>query len=99
MTGLQKYVPESVKQGFGQKDEVHRYLKNAEQGAATTVYAALSKEWEGKGGKYLEDCGEARQTESDSILALGYAPHAFDEQAEKRLWADSLKFVGLEDDS
>lgn len=96
MTGLQKHVPgmeEMTKQ-----EAVQKYMKNAEQGAATTVYAALSKDWEGRGGRYLEDCGESEQTTSQDPLSNGYAPHAYNEEGEKRLWADSLKFVGLKDE-
>ncbi|KAK6609703.1 oxidoreductase [Botrytis cinerea] len=39
------------------KDEIlATYWKTPKQGAATTVWAAVSKELEGKGGKYLYDC-------------------------------------------
>ena len=41
--------------------ELVKILKSPEQGAATTIYAAISKEWEGKGGKYLEDAEEAKR--------------------------------------
>lgn len=95
-TGLQKHVP-----GFAEmakQEAVRKYTKSPEQGAATTLYAALSKEWEGRGGKYLEDCREADLTTSTGALSKGYAPHAYDEEAEKKLWADSLNFVGLEHD-
>lgn len=96
LTGLQKHVP-----GFAEmtkQEAVRKYTKSPEQGAATTVYAALSEEWEGRGGKYLEDCGEAELTTSTGPVSLGHAPHAYDEKAGKQLWADSLKFVGLNDD-
>ena len=73
-------------------------MKSPEQGAATTVYAAVGKEWEGKGGKYLEDCGVAGLCESDDSLALGHAKHAYNPDGEKRLWQDSGKMVGVEDD-
>jgi hypothetical protein len=39
------------------KTKLRRYMKDAAQGAATSVYAAVSSaEWEGKGGRYLSDC-------------------------------------------
>ena len=98
MTGLQVHVPDEVKDGWIKDAEAGKYMKSPEQGAATTVYAALSKEWEGKGGRYLEDCGEAAQSEGNSALSLGHASHAYNEQGEKKLWADSLKFVRLDDD-
>jgi NAD(P)-dependent dehydrogenase (short-subunit alcohol dehydrogenase family) len=49
MTGLQQHVPEDVKAGWRQ----FVGMKSAEQGAATTVLAAVGAEWEGVGGKYL----------------------------------------------
>lgn len=72
-------------------------MKSAEQGAATTVLAAVGKEWEGKGGKYLEDCEEAKKGEDDgNIFSGGYTKWTYDEAEEERLWRDSLKMVGLE---
>lgn len=96
MTGLQKHVPGM--EAMTKQEAVQKFMKSPEQGAATTVYAALSKDWEGRGGKYMEDCGEAELTTSTDPLSNGYAPHAYDEKGEKKLWADSLKFVGLKDD-
>ncbi|KAL8715448.1 MAG: hypothetical protein Q9220_000782 [cf. Caloplaca sp. 1 TL-2023] len=99
-TGLQEHVPDSVKASWDYDPEVKNYMKSQEQGASTSVYAALSKEWEGKGGKYLEDCAESPQVGPfGSATAVGYAPHAYNEKAEKQLWADSCKMVGVEDDA
>lgn len=71
--------------------EVKAREKSAAQGAATTTYAALSRDLEGKGGVYLSDC--AVQGLEDE----GYGAH-YDAASEGRLWKDSLKMVGLEDD-
>ena len=73
--------------------------KSLEQGAATTVWAAVGAEWEGRGGAYLEDCQEGRPyDEKDTELgAPGYAAHAYDQAAASRLWDVSLKLVGLEE--
>jgi hypothetical protein len=35
---------------------IMRYRKSVPQGAATTVWAAVASELEGKGGLYLDDC-------------------------------------------
>ncbi|CAI7605662.1 unnamed protein product [Penicillium discolor] len=79
-TGLQRRVdPETLKQ----------YGKNSAQGAATTITAAFGKEWEGKGGIYLEDCQEA------GPVPEGVAPHAFDLEDEKKLWPLSLTMLNL----
>ncbi|KAL8951805.1 MAG: hypothetical protein Q9222_002254 [Ikaeria aurantiellina] len=99
-TGLQEHVPDSVKASWDYDLEVKNYMKSQEQGASTSVYAALSKEWEGKGGKYLEDCAESPPVGPfGSATAAGYAPHAYNEKAEKQLWADSCKMVGVQDDA
>lgn len=72
--------------------------KNARQGAATTVWAAISRECEGKGGKYLKDCSISRPRQ-DGKGSAGYAPHAYDEAAAKKLWDVSLKLVGMTDNT
>ena len=48
-TGLQTHVGDDIQKKWD-TPEVARRFKNTAQGAATTVYAALGKEWEGKGG-------------------------------------------------
>ena len=76
--------------------------KSAAQGAATTVYAAISKEWEGKGGRYLSNCmemGPFQGKEGFEVMDEGYAPWVYDEEKQDRLWADSFKMVGLEESS
>ena len=95
MTGLQVHVIDQISAGL---DEARNYMKSPEQGAATTVYAALSKEWEGRGGRYLEDCQEGERTDDPSPLAVGFHPRAYNEEGEKKLWRDSLRFVGIKDD-
>ena len=52
-TGLQVHMGEGM-QKMMKIPEVHAYMKNAEQGAATTIWAAIGKEMQGKGGLYLE---------------------------------------------
>ncbi|DBB06812.1 TPA: hypothetical protein ACH3X3_009474 [Trebouxia sp. C0006] len=72
--------------------------KNAQQGAATTVWAAISRECEGKGGKYLEDCGIGKPRQ-DGKGSAGYAPHVYDEATAKKLWDVSLQLVGMTDNT
>ena len=98
-TGLQEHVPDSVKASWDTVEEVKNYMKSPAQGAATSVYAALSKEWEGRGGRYMEDCAEAPPVAPmGGATATGYAPHAYDEDAAKQLWVDSCQMVGVTDD-
>jgi NAD(P)-dependent dehydrogenase (short-subunit alcohol dehydrogenase family) len=102
-TGLGKHVAEEDQKAQGwDSPEVRKLLRSAEQGAATTVYAAISKEWEGRGGRYLSNCIEQGPQEVDVAIGLGggdgYSAWAYDEDASRRLWTESLKMVGLEDD-
>lgn len=95
-TGLQVHVSATVRESWLADRLINEHLKSNAQGAATTVYAAISKDWEGKGGRYLENCAESGPVqEPRTLFSLGYAPHAFDEEKEKNLWLDSLKMVGL----
>ena len=92
-TGLQKYIPPEQMAQWKERPNVDNILKSHEQGAATTVMAAIGKEYEGKGRLYLEDCDTAEPTKENG--EDGYVPHAFDREKEARLWDDSLKMVGL----
>jgi NAD(P)-dependent dehydrogenase (short-subunit alcohol dehydrogenase family) len=76
---------------------VIKILKSPEQGAATTIVAAVGREWTNKGGRYLEDCEEAKRGKDDhDSLGVGYVSHTYDQQSAERLWSDSLRLVGLE---
>ncbi|KAK5119975.1 hypothetical protein LTR85_007051 [Meristemomyces frigidus] len=100
-TGLQVHVDAELMKGWD-SPEIRAYMKSPQQGASTQVYAALSKEWATKGGRYLSDCLEekpfAHPGQSMFIGDDGYAEWAYNEENEKRLWQDSLKMVGLEED-
>ena len=99
-SGLQVYSNETMGDVWEQP-EVKAREKSPEQGAATTVYAALSRDCEGKGGVYLANCavmGPFKGKSSLDITDDGYAPHAYDAVLEGRLWKDSLRMVCLEDD-
>ena len=95
MTGLQTHVPDLEKKRWTEDPNIVAFMKNVGQGAATTAYAALSKDWEGKGGRYLEDCADTKEVRGGGIEPGGHAAYAFNEQGEKKLWVDSLKMLGL----
>jgi NAD(P)-dependent dehydrogenase (short-subunit alcohol dehydrogenase family) len=99
-TGLAQHVDAAVIEQMKTDERAMKISKSPEQGAATTVWAAIGKEWEDKGGEYLSDCGMTRPSDpnGDHITAEGYAPHAYNPEAEARIWKDSLKMVGLSDD-
>jgi NAD(P)-dependent dehydrogenase (short-subunit alcohol dehydrogenase family) len=68
-------------------------LKTPEQGAATSVLLATSPALEGIGGRYYEDCNEARVVERREA-AGGVAPYALDADNADRLWALSERLLG-----
>lgn len=99
-TPLSRHLDEASQAMFAQVPGLDMKMKSVEQGAATTLLAAIGKEWEGKGGKYMEDCAEAPRGEDDhSPLSSGYVSHTYDVGEAKRLWADSLKIVGLPEEA
>ena len=89
-------LPTEFQESVRSSPHLARYFKSAEQGAATAVWAAVSKEWEGKGGKYVLDTSVSTAAKpTDQMLASGYAAHAYDEQDAKRLWEETLRMVNL----
>ncbi|KFZ03218.1 hypothetical protein V502_11139 [Pseudogymnoascus sp. VKM F-4520 (FW-2644)] len=99
-TRISRHVdPEFAKQ-FTEDPIFRTLLKSPEQGAATTVIAAVGKEWENRGGRYLEDCVEAPRGEGDNNpLGSGFIRQTYDRENEERVWKDSLVMVGVEDDT
>ena len=94
ITPLSRYLP-STKE-VEEHPVISKLLQNPAQGASTTVWAATAKELEGKGGLYLDETAEAERVPEDVPYYLGgYGANTFDPPAEKKLWAESLKLVGL----
>ena len=68
--------------------------KTVEQGAATTVWAAVAPELQGVGGKYLDNCAVAGPWTGQGEVAPGfYAPYALDPDHAERLWVLSEKLT------
>ncbi|KAI8963601.1 NAD(P)-binding protein [Daldinia sp. FL1419] len=94
LTPLARYLPST--QNLVDDEGLAKMLKNPAQGAATSVWAAVAKELEGKGGIYLDEVAEAELTPPDApYYAGGYHEKAFNPPAEKKLWDISLKLTGL----
>ncbi|EPE10081.1 short-chain dehydrogenase [Ophiostoma piceae UAMH 11346] len=103
-TPLQRYMVEYFEEAL-KVPFVVRYMRSPEQGAATSIFAAVAHELEGKGGVYLENCalgvelpGPHETLDMADATAYGYAPGAFDSVKEAALWTESLKLVGLPQD-
>ncbi|KAF4922359.1 Retinol dehydrogenase 12 [Colletotrichum viniferum] len=102
MSAAQPVDVEAAKAATGEElfNKMMSILKSPAQGASTTVYAAVSKEWEGRGGKYLSDCVEAHPTSAGYNMMstdTGYAPWAYDEAKAALLWKESCKLAGIEE--
>lgn len=91
MTELARHISPEALAGFTSNPGLMKNLKSPEQGAATTVWAAIGKQWEGTGGKYLLDCTVGED-------GKGCVAHTYKPEDEARLWKDSLKIVGVNDD-
>jgi NAD(P)-dependent dehydrogenase (short-subunit alcohol dehydrogenase family) len=70
-------------------------MMNAEQGASTSVWAAVSRELEGQGGKYCERNRFSEPLKPGwKMIDPGHAEWAYDQAAAARLYDLSLKEVG-----
>ena len=62
-----------------------RNMKTPEQGAATSVWCATSRQLEGLGGVYCEDCDVAVPVPGDSTKLRGVRPWAIDREFARKL--------------
>ncbi|TVY45666.1 Retinol dehydrogenase [Lachnellula occidentalis] len=99
-TGIGQHLPQEAVEGMIKNEELMKAWKSPQQGAATTVWAAVAKALEGQGGKYLEDCHIGKpENDADGKWGLGYSKWAYDSGAEARLWKKSSELVGLNEDA
>jgi NAD(P)-dependent dehydrogenase (short-subunit alcohol dehydrogenase family) len=90
LTDLARYLTDEDFKTFGvyRENGVLKgpdWLKNIEQGAATTVWCAVSPQLNNKGGVYCEDCDIAPILPADSNLRSGVRPWAVDKAAAESL--------------
>ncbi len=76
----------------------HRHLQDPEQGAATTLVAAVAPEF-ATGGHYLEDCAEARTVADDEQTRSGVRAWALDAGNARRLWEVSEEHLAQRPDA
>lgn len=96
MTPLQRHMSIEEQRAMGwldENDKPREGFKTTEQGAATSVWAAVGDELEGVGGLYLEDCNQAVPWSQERPWN-GVMPHALDPEAADKLWDLSVKTVG-----
>lgn len=77
-----------------QENYISGIWKSPEQGAATSVWCAVASVWEGKPGRYCEDCQESFPDRPGRKMEdRGYAPWSRDPKAELRLWEESESMI------
>lgn len=95
MTGLQKHVPQSTRDDWAERIRDGRFVpKTPQQGAATTLVAAVAPELARTGGHYLEDCNEVETVADDADVGRGVRRWAKDPDAAHLLWETSLELLG-----
>lgn len=113
-TDLTRYMSEDQLKKMGALDQdgnpvidPARQLKTIEQGAATSIWCAVSPQLEGKGGVYCENADISPVIESDGTQgsndlslrkassAFGVFPYAIDAENAVRLWEVSEQLTGV----
>jgi NAD(P)-dependent dehydrogenase (short-subunit alcohol dehydrogenase family) len=95
-TGLQRYVDMEVLLRARREAGASDIQKTTRQGASTSVLLATSPLLEGIGGRYFEDCHEARviSNRAQSDGRHGVAAFALDADNAARLWTVSEGLLG-----
>ncbi|NOU82312.1 SDR family NAD(P)-dependent oxidoreductase [Paenibacillus sp. LMG 31459] len=103
LTDLARHLSEDELRGMGALDEAGNpipaertgHMKTVQQGAATSVWCAVSPQLEGKGGVYCEDADIAPVAESGDSHQPGVQDWAIDPGNALRLWELSEAMTGV----
>ncbi|WP_219836866.1 SDR family NAD(P)-dependent oxidoreductase [Paenibacillus sp. R14(2021)] len=101
LSGLARHLSDEDLAGWGVKrNEDGTYsssggFKTAEQGAATSIWCAVSPMLNGKGGVYCEDGDIAEVVPADSQLQRGVRSWAIDPVSAEKLWTISEDLLHL----
>jgi len=96
MTPLQRHLPLEEQKAMGWIDDdgkVRDGFKTPQQGASTSVWAAVGAELDDAGGLYLEDLAQAVPWSPEHPWS-GVMPYALDPEAADRLWTLSVETTG-----
>ena len=102
-TGLQRHMLKEELENLGWVESNPKF-KTIEQGASTTVWAAVAPELERKGGLYLEHCQIApiipdeevkiaKETNFQNGFPFGYLAYAVDPENAKKLWTVTEEMI------
>jgi NAD(P)-dependent dehydrogenase (short-subunit alcohol dehydrogenase family) len=87
--------PEEGKAAVEAAKKVAGGLKTVEEGAATSVWCATSRQLDGMGGVYCEDADIAPAVPADYPEPRGVRPWATDPALAERLWGASEAWTGV----
>ena len=97
-TGLQRHFTQKQKDYLAGAEAAGVFAyKTAQQGAATTLVAAVTPEFAHTGGHYLDDSREAHTVPNDADLfenSHGVKQWAIDPDTAQKLWTISLGLIG-----
>jgi NAD(P)-dependent dehydrogenase (short-subunit alcohol dehydrogenase family) len=89
-------MEEQIAMGWYDKDgNVNPLFKSTEEGAATSIWCAVSPLLDGEGGVYCEDCNIATVWQEGMHPYSGVRPHAIDRATAAALWAASERMTGI----
>ncbi|MFI9582706.1 SDR family NAD(P)-dependent oxidoreductase [Streptomyces sp. NPDC052236] len=98
LTELVRHTPreEMIERGWiDENGNVSDSFKTPQQGAATQVWAATSRQLDGMGGVYCEDCDIAEPAPPGDDAWAGVRAYATDPAQAARLWAVSAGLTGV----
>ena len=98
ITPLQRHLTmeEQVRMGWFDADgKLNPIFKTTEQGAATSVWCAVSPLLEGAGGVYCEDCNIGAMVDANTPRGSGVLPHIRDAALATALWGKSEAMTGV----
>jgi NAD(P)-dependent dehydrogenase (short-subunit alcohol dehydrogenase family) len=102
ITDLIRYMSTAEVRAYGVLDErgrpiidPARNMKTPEQGAATSVWCATSRQLDGLGGVYCENCDIAVPVPGDSTELHGVRPWAMNREFADQLWNLSERLTGI----
>jgi len=97
-TPLQRHLTMEEQRAMGWYDEegnVNERFKSTEEGASTTVWAAISPLLEGMGGVYCENCNIGALADKETPPGSGVFPHIRDDALAEALWRKSEEMTGV----
>ena len=98
-TGLQRNFTQKQKDYLAEAEAAGVFVyKTPQQGAATTLVAAVTPQFAHVGGRYLSDCREAPTVPNDAELFKNgdsVKQWAINPNEAQRLWAVSLELIGM----